>query len=82
MGAAKADLEAAGIEVVGPTDHAIIKSIYFFDPNGHRIELTTVTASPDMMQKLDQVKWEMLEQWSQTKSAVSQANWLHQKEFS
>lgn len=79
---AKADLEAAGIEVVGPTDHAIIKSIYFFDPNGHRVELTVVTATPAMMQELDRVKWDMLEQWSETKSAVNHANWLHEREFS
>ena len=32
---AKQRLEAAGIEVVGITDHTIFKSIYFFDPNGH-----------------------------------------------
>ena len=37
--AAKAQLQAAGIEVVGPTNHTIFKSIYFFDPNGHRLEL-------------------------------------------
>src|ERR1700741_1550934 len=30
--ATKAKLEAAGIEVLGPTDHTIFKSIYFFDP--------------------------------------------------
>ena len=35
----KARLEADGIKVVGPTDHTIFKSIYFFDPNGHRLEL-------------------------------------------
>ena len=39
--AAKARLEAAGVEVLGLTDHHIIESIYFFDPNGIRLELTT-----------------------------------------
>ena len=34
--AAKARLEAAGVEVLGVTDHHIIESIYFFDPNGIR----------------------------------------------
>ncbi|MEY3888236.1 MAG: Metallothiol transferase FosB, partial [Pseudomonadota bacterium] len=34
--AAKAKLEANGVEVLGPTNHTIFKSIYFFDPNGHR----------------------------------------------
>lgn len=41
----KAKLEAAGIDVVGVTDHHFLNSIYFFDPNGHRLELTTRTAS-------------------------------------
>lgn len=34
-------LLANGIDVVGPTDHGIIMSIYFFDPNGVRLEITT-----------------------------------------
>jgi len=37
---AKQRLEAAGVEVVGVTDHGFINSIYFFDPNGIRLELT------------------------------------------
>jgi catechol 2,3-dioxygenase-like lactoylglutathione lyase family enzyme len=79
---AKADLEAAGIEVLGPTDHGIIKSIYLFDPNGHRLELTVVTATEDQLQKLDEVKWEMLEEWTRSKSTVKHAEWLHESEFS
>ena len=39
--AAKTRLEKAGITVIGITDHKIIHSIYFFDPNGLRVELTT-----------------------------------------
>ena len=42
---AKARLEAAGVDVLGITDHHIIESIYFFDPNGIRLELTVPTAS-------------------------------------
>lgn len=34
-------LVSAGIDVVGPTDHGIIYSIYFHDPDGRRLELTT-----------------------------------------
>ncbi len=37
----KKRLEDAGIEVVGITDHGFVKSIYFFDPNGVRLEITT-----------------------------------------
>jgi catechol 2,3-dioxygenase-like lactoylglutathione lyase family enzyme len=78
---AKARLEAAGIEVVGITDHTIFKSIYFRDPNGHRLELAVDTATPEQMKKLDGVKWEMLEEWSRTKRAPKQAAWMHEKEL-
>ena len=40
----KARLEAHGIEVLGITDHHIFDSIYFFDPNGVRLELTAPRA--------------------------------------
>ncbi|HSV82826.1 MAG TPA: VOC family protein [Ramlibacter sp.] len=33
-------LVSNGIEVVGPTDHGIILSIYFHDPDGLRLEIT------------------------------------------
>lgn len=73
-------LEAKGVDVLGVTDHSLFHSIYFFDPNGHRIEL----AAPDpeeaaMRERLDSVKWEMLEEWAQTKRAPKQADWVHQK---
>jgi catechol 2,3-dioxygenase-like lactoylglutathione lyase family enzyme len=77
--AAKARLQAAGIEVVGPTEHTIFKSIYFFDPNGHRLELAVDTATPEMKQKLDAVKWDMLDEWSRTKKAPQHAAWMHEK---
>jgi hypothetical protein len=69
--AAKERLVAGGIDVIGPVNHTIFKSIYFFDPNGHRLELACNTGTPEMMQKLDDVKWEMLEEWSQTKKRRS-----------
>ena len=75
--ATKARLEAAGIEVVGPTDHTIFKSIYFFDPNGHRLELAADCGTPKMIRKLDDVKWDMLEEWSRTKRAPKHAAWMH-----
>ena len=62
--ATKAKLEASGIEVIGPTDHTIFKSIYFFDPNGHRLELAADVGTPEMYKKLDEVKWDMLEELS------------------
>lgn len=77
--AAKAKLQAAGIEVIGPTEHTIFKSIYFFDPNGHRLELAVDTATPEMTRRLDEVKWPMLEEWSRTKKAPQHAAWMHEK---
>jgi catechol 2,3-dioxygenase-like lactoylglutathione lyase family enzyme len=77
--AAKARLQAAGIEVIGPTEHTIFKSIYFFDPNGHRLELAVDTATPEMNKKLDEVKWDMLDEWSRTKKAPQHAAWMHEK---
>jgi catechol 2,3-dioxygenase-like lactoylglutathione lyase family enzyme len=35
----KARLEAHGLSVLGPVRHTIMSSIYFVDPNGHRLEL-------------------------------------------
>jgi catechol 2,3-dioxygenase-like lactoylglutathione lyase family enzyme len=81
LAATKARLEAAGIEVVGITDHAIFKSIYFFDPNGHRLELAADTATPEQLRKLDEVKWAMLEEWDRTRRAPKHAAWMHEKEF-
>jgi catechol 2,3-dioxygenase-like lactoylglutathione lyase family enzyme len=79
--AAKASLQAGGVDVLGITDHAIFKSIYFFDPNGHRLELACDVGTPEMYQQLDEVKWDMLEEWSQTKQAPKHAAWMHDKEF-
>jgi catechol 2,3-dioxygenase-like lactoylglutathione lyase family enzyme len=41
------------VEVVGPTNHGIIYSIYFHDPNGVRLELTTPLTS-DWNQRTEQ----------------------------
>jgi len=78
---AKASLQAAGVEVIGVTDHTIFKSIYFFDPNGHRLELAADVGTPEMYAKLDACKREMLEEWTLTKRAPKHAAWMHDKEF-
>lgn len=73
----KARLEADGIAVVGPTDHTLFKSIYFFDPSGHRLELAANTGTTQMHQMLDDVKWDMLNEWALTKKAPQHARWMH-----
>jgi catechol-2,3-dioxygenase len=77
--AAKAHLEGLGIEVLGPTHHGIFKSIYFFDPNGHRLELAADIGTPEQMQSLKDVAVPMIEEWSETKKAPRHAAWLHEK---
>lgn len=79
--ATQARLQAAGIEVIGPIDHTIFKSIYFFDPSGHRLELAADIGTPEMYQQLDQVKWDMLNEWDRTKRAPKHAAWMHDQEF-
>ena len=76
----KAHLEAQGVAVLGVTDHGIFHSIYFFDPNGHRLELACPDPNEaDQRQQLDAVKWGMLEEWSQTKRAPRHAAFLHDR---
>ncbi|RUO17032.1 putative glyoxalase/bleomycin resistance protein/dioxygenase [Moraxella catarrhalis] len=55
------------MEVLGPVNHTLFKSIYFFDPNGHRVELACDIATDQMNRALDKVKWDMLNEWAQTK---------------
>lgn len=75
--AAKKGLEDGGVEVVGPTNHKICESIYFFDPNGHRMELTVDLATPDMSAELNRRAGPMLEQWSKTKRAPDVDSFMH-----
>jgi catechol 2,3-dioxygenase-like lactoylglutathione lyase family enzyme len=78
---AKARLEAEGLGVLGPVDHTIFKSIYFFDPSGHRLELAVNTAKPGMLEELHEVAPAMIEEWDQTKKAPKHAAWLHDGTF-
>jgi glyoxylase I family protein len=78
---AKARAEAAGLDVVGPTDHNIFKSIYFYDPSGHRLEVAAWTTTPERMKRMTDVAQEMVEEWSRTKKPPRHTAWLHEKEF-
>ncbi|MFK8015397.1 MAG: VOC family protein [Gammaproteobacteria bacterium] len=78
LGAAKRHLEANGVDVLGPTHHGIFKSIYFFDPNGHRLELAADIHTDEQMRSLKAVAPAMLEEWSVTRKAPHHAAWLHE----
>lgn len=78
LNAAKSHLESLDIDVLGPTHHGIFKSIYFFDPNGHRIELAADISTPEQMKQLKDVSVDMIEEWAETKKAPTHAAWLHE----
>ena len=75
--AAKAHIAAQGINVIGPTFHGIFRSIYFFDPNGHRLELACNIGTAEQYAELKRVAPLMLQEWSATKKAPRHADWLH-----
>lgn len=79
--AAKQQVEAHGLDTIGPIDHGIFKSIYFFDPSGHRLELTANVGTAKMMEELHRVAPLMVEEWDLTKKAPRHAAWLHEGEF-
>jgi len=66
--AMKLRLEAHGIAVLGLTDHRIFKSIYFFDPNGIRLELSAQLASSAQMLSEQKGIHEKIAAWSQEKA--------------
>jgi glyoxylase I family protein len=64
---AKADLEAKGVQVIGPTNHDdFLLSIYFFDPSGHRLELSVQTSSPERDATFETEAPEVLALWEKT----------------
>ena len=79
--AMQAKLEDHGLDVLGPINHGIFDSIYFFDPNGHRLELVANTQTQEQVDELKRVAPAMLEEWSRTKKAPRHAAWLHELEF-
>lgn len=63
-------LRANGVEIVGPTDHkGLIYSIYFRDPNGLRLEITT-PLDPEWNQHTEQGKAD-LKSWCDAKKRAS-----------
>jgi len=65
--AMKSRLEAHGVEVIGVTDHHVFKSIYFFDPNGVRLELSAQVASEFQMLQESRTAHARLAEWTARK---------------
>jgi len=69
---AKKRLIEHGYEVVGPTDHDMCLSIYFFDPSGHRMEMTVLTEEPGERKQFAEEAPAILQRWQERKRAE---NW-------
>ncbi|MEO6624544.1 MAG: VOC family protein [Burkholderiaceae bacterium] len=63
----KERLQAHGVEVLGITDHHIFKSIYFFDPNGVRLELSAQIADEFQMLQESRTAHARLAEWTARK---------------
>ena len=74
----KGKIEASGLDVLGPVNHGVFDSIYFFDPNGHRLELAANKGTQAQMGQLKSVADLMLDEWAETKKAPQHAAWLHE----
>jgi len=70
---AKARLEAAGVSVLGPTDHHFVHSIYFFDPNGVRLELTCQVGDEAYIATKRASAHEELDAWTREKAGLRAA---------
>ena len=66
--ATMARLQAHGVDVIGITDHHIFKSIYFFDPNGIRLELTAQLADEFQMMQESTTAHARLNEWNARKA--------------
>ena len=75
---AKEELVAKGLDVLGPVNHGVFKSIYFFDPSGHRLELAADIGTPEQYKQLNEVAHAMIDEWAVTKRAPKHAAWLHE----
>lgn len=76
--AAKERLQADGVEVVGPNDPTLFKSIYFRDPSGHRLELAVNTSTPERAAKAGCREVGHVERvGAHQERAPKQAAWLH-----
>ena len=64
---ARLNLIENGVEVLGPVDHSFIRSIYFYDPSGHRLELACRTHSESDLDRFENEAQELVEAWSRAK---------------
>jgi catechol-2,3-dioxygenase len=67
-------LNAAGVPCFGPIDHGFVKSVYFSDPNGLPLEITTRVAAHDAILAEDaKTAHAVIKAWSARKAAEKAA---------
>ena len=71
--AMRARLQSFGVEVLGPVDHGFVRSIYFFDPNGLRLEIAARTEQPGFLEKARAEAHATLQEWSRRKARLLKA---------
>ena len=59
------------VDVLGPVDHGFIRSIYFYDPSGHRLELTTRTTEPGDLERFEAEAPALVATWSDRKAHLA-----------
>lgn len=67
-------LRAAGVQVTDVIDHEFINSVYFFDPNGLRLEVTVRTEAPGYLVKAAAEARAALDDWTVRKAGLIAAN--------
>lgn len=67
---AKARLEAFGVKVDGPMNHEFVRSVYFWDPNGIRMEYAYTLYNPSEMAEEKAKAAETLARWSEKSRAA------------
>lgn len=70
----KRRLTACGIQVVGPVDHEFCKSIYFFEPSGHRMEMTARTEKSGDRERFSQAAPSILAEWEERRRSGALAS--------
>jgi catechol 2,3-dioxygenase-like lactoylglutathione lyase family enzyme len=65
-------LNAAGVPCFGPIDHGFVRSVYFSDPNGLPLEITTRVAAHDAIMAHEAAHARaVIDGWSAKKAAAS-----------
>lgn len=64
-------LVTAGVDVIGVTDHGFVKSIYFFDPNGLRLEYSIAVSTPEEGEEFEREAHDELRRWDKRDRSLS-----------